>query len=320
MTFNTPSPFSTNIPNFQTAWDSTSLGWFKTCPRKYQYQMIESWSPRSKGIHLAFGGWYASGVERYAHHRASGLAHDDAVLKVIAWALEETGVYIPVEGEPLLEWTPWDSGDPYKNRYTLLRSLVWNMDDREHSPWHTVILANGKPAVELSFNFPAFTIEGETITLSGHMDELVENNGQIWVKDDKTTKAELNAQYFAQYTPHNQMSLYTIAGKIVTALPIAGVLIRAAQIQVNNTRFATQQAPRTPSVLAEWMHDTELLIRRAREYAIAGYWPMNDVSCNDYGGCIFRKVCSVSPSHRKSWLETDFVKRVWNPLLARGDV
>ena len=38
----TTSPFlpATHI---QYAWDSTSLGYLKTCPRLYQYIMIEGW-------------------------------------------------------------------------------------------------------------------------------------------------------------------------------------------------------------------------------------------------------------------------------------
>jgi hypothetical protein len=309
------SPFSTNIPNFQTSWDSTSLGWFKDCPRLYYYQMIERWQPKSKGIHLAFGGWYASGVERYAHHIASGLDHEEAVMRVVEWALKVTG-----ERDEEGKWIAWESGDDFKNRYTLVRSLVWNMDDRLDSHWNTVILANGKPAVELSFNFHAFDLDGEAISLSGHMDELVENNGQVWVKDDKTSKGQLDARYFQQYTPHNQMSLYSIAGKIIYGDKISGVLVRGAQIGVGFTRFATGQVPRTEAVLNEWLEDTKHYVRSARDMAINNYWPMNDKSCDKFNGCPFRRVCAVSPNHRKSWLEADFVKREWNPLVARGDI
>lgn len=602
-----PSPFSTTIPNFQIAWDSTTLGWFKKCPRLYQYQMIEGWTPRNKGIHLAFGGWYASGVERYAHARASGADHNAAVLTMVKWAMTATGEWIAnpecemcmgdgasrfacdPEGTrcPCVKWTPWESNDEFKNRYTLIRSLVWNVDDWDGSPWETVILANGKPAVELSFNFPVFEVEGETISLSGHMDKLVTNGGTTFVMDDKaqpvwckiltskgwkqigeltvgneiagrdgkfypvtalhpkgtvpaykvkfsdwsetycaidhlwrinvnnrwqtvnfrellanpikakrsriptcdviqhtekklpvdpyllgallgdgylggnsvqfttsradlivkvneavtrmgdkfrkspannlcwtitnerhcatlwglqelglwgklsagkfvppvyltasitqrqallnglldtdgswhgasrryqtmskqlahdvaslarslggsaaitlqprnmyrvslrvagesiyqprkkffhsfervadaecvcieiaspdhlyitddyivthnTTKSALNAQYFSQYSPHNQMTLYTIAGKVVYQRPVAGVLIRAAQIQVGFTRFATQQATRPEAVLTEWLGDFRHYVTLARQFALANHWPMNDTAC-----------------------------------------
>lgn len=310
-----PSPFSATLPAFQVAWDSTSLGWLKTCPRLYQYQMLEQWSPRSKGIHLAFGGWYAAALERYAHLRAEGTSHDAATVSVVRWLLAET--WLPADtltGTP----GPWESNDPYKNRYTLVRSFVWNVEERLTSPFTTYIRPNGAPAVELSFNFSAFHIGGEEITLSGHLDEVVEADGQRWVRDDKTTKSALNAQYFSHYTPNNQMSLYSIAGKIILNEPVRGVLVKAAQIGVGFTRFVTQQVTRTEAVLSEWMNDTEFWITQARGFALKGYWPMNDLSCDKFGGCPFKKVCSVSPSHRAAWLEQDFVRHEWNPLKARS--
>lgn len=310
------SPFSANIPNFQTHWDSTSLGWFKTCPKLYQYQMLEQWSPRHRSIHLTFGGLYASGVEHYARYRAENCTHDDATLRMVRYILESSG-----ERSPDGLWTAWSPGDHpdanIKNRYTLVRSLVWNCEERNASALRTVILANGQPAVELTFNFAAFEIEGETISLSGHMDELVEANDQYMVLDDKTTKGPLSASYFRQYTPNNQMSLYAVAGKVILDKPISGVMIKAAQIGVTFTRFQIGQASRPASVLAEWLEDTKAWITLARTYAIAGRWPMNDKSCGNYGGCPFQKVCAVSPSHREAWLQDDFVKSEWNPLIPR---
>lgn len=312
----TPSPFSSNIPKFQTVWDSTSLGWLKTCPRLYQYQMLEHWTPRSTGIHLKFGQLYASGLEHYAHSSTGGASHDDAVQVMVKWALENSGEYTPTDGNEA-QWTPWESGDAYKNRYTLIRSLLWNVDDLADSPWKTLILANGRPAVELSFNFEAFTLHGEAIHLAGHMDKIVENAGQVYVSDDKTTKGPIDAHYFRQYTPHNQMSLYALAGKIILGQPVSGVLVRAAQIGVTFTRFATAQVPRPAAVLTEWLDDAKYWIGQAREFALAEHWPMNDKACY---WCDFKKVCGVSPSHRQAWLEQDFVKFEWNPCVPRGDI
>lgn len=300
-----PSPYSLNIPNFQIAWDSTSLGWLKTCPRLYYYQKILNWSPRAKGIHLTFGQHYAAGVETYAREVAAGATHDEATLRMVRAIMVASADFI--------------SDDPIKNRVTLIRSLIWNVEDRLGTPYKTLVLANGNPAVELSFSFEAYRIEGEPIYLAGHLDEAVENGSNIWVKDDKTTKSALNAQYFRRYSPDNQMSLYSVAGRIILERPIAGVLVRAAQIGVNFTRFATQTIPRSPAVLAEWLEETKWWITQAREMAIHNYWPMNDKACSDYGGCPFQGVCSVSPSHRAAWLKEGFEQRDWNPLEARGE-
>jgi hypothetical protein len=296
--------------------------------------MLQGWEPRNKGLHLVFGGLYAGGVERYAHARAKGASHQDSTVAMVKWALEASGERhhdpdCPTSMPPYdaactcgqNHFTPWhDEAHPdsnIKNRYTLIRSLVWNVEERLTSPFKTHILANGKPAVELSFNFPFTEIRGELVTLSGHLDEVVKAEGDLWVRDDKTTKSALDANYASQYTPNNQMSLYSVAGKIVLANPVRGVLVKAAQIGVNFTRFKTFQVPRPPGVLAEWMEDTKRWITLAHQYAEANYWPMNDKSCFL---CSFKKVCAVSPSHRAAHLKEDFVKRTWNPLDARGDI
>lgn len=314
---NAPSNFSTLTPNFQTAWDSTSLGWLKRCPTLYKRTAIDGWTSRHQGIHLRFGGLYAAALERFAHSKASGESHDTAVLRMVRWALENSG-----ERDEDGVWVPWDpSPDPdanVKNRYTLLRTLVWNADERQTSPFTTLILANGKPAVELSFNFAFTEIDGEAISLSGHLDEVVEAASDIYVRDDKTTKNALGASYFAQYTPNGQMSLYTVAGKIILDRPVRGVLVKAAQIGVNFSRFQTAQVPRPQAVLDEWMADTRFWITQAKRFAEADHWPMNDASCFL---CGHKKICAVSPSHREAHLAVDFIKAPrWNPLIARGDI
>jgi len=315
MMIDAPSPNSKSLPAFQIAWDSTSLGWLKTCPQLYAYQR-EGWTTKARSIHLVFGGLYASGVERYAHARASGASHDTACIAVVRWVLENAG-HRDTEGQ----WHPW-TPDPTspdastKNLYTLIRSLIWNFEDRLGTPFSTLILANGKPAVELTFNFDFAELHGETISLSGHLDEVVEYEGGRYVKDDKTTKGALDANYRSHYSPDNQMSLYSIAGRVILDAPIKGVLVRATQVGVNFNRYATFIVPRPKAVLDEWMADTLVWIKHAREYAEANHWPKNDKSCHL---CAFKSVCSVSPAHRRSWLESDFIKQPpWNPLAARG--
>ena len=283
--------------------------------------MILKWQPKRKGLHLTFGSLYASGVEAYAKYRALGMTHDEATLNMIRTVLEMAG-----ERDADGTWHPWNPEPDHpdaklKNRYTLIRTLVWNVEDCKGSAYETIIKANGKPAVEESFNFYAFDVGDSAIALSGHFDKVVRHTGtgDIYISDDKTTKSQLNAQYFRRYAPDNQVSLYSIAGKIVLNLPVKGVLIRAAQILVEGSRFATQEIPRNPAVLEEWLDDTKYWVGQAQSFARDNRWPRNDKSCNDFGGCAFQQVCNRPASHRPAWLREDFVKRPWNPLEARGE-
>src|SRR5215469_5106362 len=135
-----PSPFMPGTKQ-QFAWDSTSLGWLKTCPRLYQYSMIEGWRPKQPSIHLHFGLLYHAALERYDRFRAEGLTHEDALRETTRQALVDSW---PWDFEPLERDT--------KNRETFIRSVVWYLDEfGENDTCETVILNNGKPAVELSF-------------------------------------------------------------------------------------------------------------------------------------------------------------------------
>lgn len=310
-----PDMWSPTIPNFPLFWDSTMLGLLKECPKKFHYQIILGFQPKGLNVHLYFGQLFHAGLERYEHARAAGQDHDAATLAMVKWTMEASGLR-DEDGT----WTPWESGDPIKNRYTLVRSLVWRVEDRLASPLATVILANGKPAVELSFRFHAFDLGSEPITFCGHLDRLVHFEAANWVEDHKTTKGALDARFFASFTPHNQFSLYTIAGRVVLGDKCQGVMVAGVQVGVGFTRSAVRSVPRPAPVLDEWLADAQWWITQARSMALANHWPMNDKSCGNYFGCAFAKVCGVSPHHRPSWLKMDFDPWTWNPLILRGDV
>jgi hypothetical protein len=53
--------------------------------------------------------------------------------------------------------------------------------------------------------------------------------------------------------------------------------------------------------LRHWLHNAET-------YATNGYWPQNDTSCDKFGGCKFREVCSRSPKVRDAYLKATFDK------------
>ncbi len=315
----TPSPYSPTIPHFQLAWDSTSLGAFKTCGEYYRLTQLEGWTTRTRSIDLVFGGAYASSLEHYAHALASGLDIQAATRVAVRHALSTTwGADFPDPdtGEP----GPW-IGDNIKNRATLVRSVIWNIEAFRDSPFHIHLDTLGKPMVERTFNFAFTELGGELITLNGHLDAVLEEDTsgepRLWVMDDKTTRNSLGASYFERFTPDNQMSLYSIAGRIVLNRPVAGVMVRAAQVGVNFTRFEQRPILRTQAVLEEWLEDAKHYITLARQYAEQDRWPHNDKSCFL---CAFKRVCGVAPAHRKGTLMMDFEQRVerWNPLAARG--
>jgi hypothetical protein len=113
------------------------------------------------------------------------------------------------------------------------------------------------------------------------------------------------------------MSLYSLAARAIYKVPIKGVIIDTCQIQVTFSRYIRGFTYRSDTQLDEWLQDTRHWFALAVKYAEQNYWPQNDKSCNLYGGCVFRKVCSKSPEIRQVFLESDFHIEPWNPLERR---
>lgn len=324
-----PSPFLPGT-KVQYAWDSTSLGLLKTCPRLYQYTIIDGWANKGESVHLRFGLEYHQALQEYDVSRANGVKHEDAIHDVIAALMVRTFGWAP---------DPDTKAGKYKNRSSLISLVVDYLDHFVDDPAKTYIKSDGTAAVELSFRFEldwgprqgkvhgrADDGEGyhpnQPYLLCGHLDRVVEFNDQLLVMDRKTTTTTLGSYYFDQWEPHNQMTLYTLAGGVVLGSPIKGVIIDAAQIMLETpNRFVRGFTYRTPDQLEEWLDDLKVHLIAAENYAAIDYWPMNDTACDKFGGCKFRGICSKSPQVRERFLKADFTQQPeeerWNPLRSR---
>lgn len=296
----------------QFAWDSTSLTTFKECPRKYFYSIVCGYAPREQSVHLTYGIYLHQAVERYHRAKTEGATHEGALRRTLR--------------AMLLQTFGWNSDDKYKNRYNLIRGMVWYLDAKKDDPAETVVLSNGKPAVELSFRFQL--PEAPDFLYCGHMDRIASYAGELYVFDLKSTKRALYSEFFDQYNPHNQMTGYTLGAKVTFKQPVKGVVIDAVQLGVGNlqspnvgfARFGRGFSLRHPDQLDEWLTTTTYFVKMAARYAEEDFWPMNEAACNNFFGCQFRPVCAKSPRQRKTWLEADYVKREWDPLRIRGDI
>jgi hypothetical protein len=329
MTDPTPSPFLPGT-RIQYAWSSTGLDLLKTCPRKYQYEVIEGWQTRDESIHLRFGIEYHHALQDYAIARAGGASHEDGIRAAVR-ALHSR-VY---------NWNPdrTTRAGRYKNRESIVGLVIDYLDHfGADDPASTYILSDGSPAVELKFAFEldwgpqTFNHEfvdktqhpHQPYLLCGHLDRIVDFHDDLYVMDRKTSLTTLGSYYFDQWTPSNQMTLYSLAGKVMLNQPVKGVIIDAAQVLLEKPNaFARGFAYRTEDQLAEWLTDLRYYLREAEDFASAGYWPQNDTACNKYGGCPFREVCSAAPNVREAYLTARFDRvtdnqAAWNPFYDRG--
>lgn len=287
----------------QFAWDATSLKLAEECPRKYYYTMIERWYSPKRSIHLEFGGIYATALEHFYKLKFSGMSIEDALESVVLEAL-------------IASWHDgkWYPEETLKTRENLIRTIVWYVDEFRNEEMKVITLSDGRPAIEHSFSLEV----DDGYMFCGHLDRIVEWGHNPYVMDQKTTKSTISSYYFDGYNPDIQMSMYTFAGKMIFHLPVKGVIIDAAQIAVGFTRFMRGPTFRSQGQLNEWYDDMLLLIENTRRMTKENHFPMNTSSCGNYGGCLFRPICSRDPSVRENFLKADFVQgRVWDPLERR---
>ena len=309
------SSFSRQLPGLQLGIDSTSLGEFKTCPRKYFYSIICGYQPRQQSVHLTFGLLLHSGVETYHRARSEGNSHEDALDWTLDNGLKATWV------RELNR--PWSADHPQKNRLSLTRALVWYLDQYKDDALKVVHSADGKPLVELTFKFDSgyrAKATGEAFTLCGHLDRIVETSQNRFVADVKTTTHQLAPRYFEQFDPDNQFSLYSLAGKVAFEQDVKGVIVDALQIGTGFIRMHRHLISRDSAKLDEWLADLEVWLSAMEQSAVSRKWPMNDKACGLYGGCPFREVCASSPTSRRQILDSQFKRRTWDPLITRGDI
>lgn len=283
-------------------WDATALAAFRECERKYEYMMIRGLRPKAESVHLSFGKFYTEALELYYILTTNGSTHELALVDTVLQTLRKTA--------------DWHSSHPSKNRFCLIRTIIFYLMEFEHDPAETLILSDGSPAVEVPFSFQF----SDEVILTGRFDRIVRLNGEIFISDHKTTGSTPGPHYFAQWSPNVQMSLYSIAGQIILDSPIAGVILNVAHIGAGFSRFHRGTIYRSKEQNEEWLRDLDYWIEASDRAKARHYWAMNDTACHKYTGCQFRELCSRAPSVRELFINTDYEVRPWNPKTTSEEI
>lgn len=292
----------------QFAFDSTSIGLYKTCARKYYYSIVLGYEPRIMAPPLAFGIALHTVMETWEKLLFRQVDKHTALIHVIRLA--------GLLGDKL---TP---GDTSRSKETLVRSIVWYLDVFWEDKATTVRLPNGKPAVEMHFQLPFMNYCEHEVFICGHIDRLAQWQGKVYVSDFKTTKYQLDNRFFSQFKPNTQLPLYLTACHLIAETiqdfpPAHGVIVDGVQLGVNFSRFVRQIIPFSLEEINEYIIDLKYWITQAMDACKSNYFPQNTESCQKYSGCQYLEICSKSPARRDLFLNGNFVKRTWDPLIPR---
>jgi hypothetical protein len=308
--------FSTRTAGLQLVWDATSISAFLACPTRYYYSIILGLTPQYKSVHLTFGGAYQRALETYDRERLRGKAHRDAMIDAVAVGYRE-GAALPLDKRP--DNLPVEAPTPppeVKRRDQLVRAIVDHCEQFADDPLETVTLADGTPAVELSFRFDSgIQLCGEEIQLSGHFDRVV----KPWnVLDHKTSKNAVDDKYRMKMELSTQMYQYGFGSSVIRPDEAATttLVIDVVQMLADNVRTSRFPIRYTQPQLREYYDDLSQQLPAAGDYIRNRRFPRNRESCLL---CDFKRICRVDPSIRPHIAATEFARRYWDPATPRTE-
>ena len=315
-------------PRLQIAWDATSLRSLMTCPRKYEYEILQGRKNGNEAMRFGLVYHAAKEILDASIARNPTADIDECLINAIEYVWTETEKWGTEDDIPCT--------DNARTRYTLVRGLVWSLEALGTDILTPFEFPDGTLGIELSWRVPlpikytsyrdmdrafAGKIEGweaKPYLLCGHFDGLVNFQIDHYILERKTTKQTLKSWFFKQYSPDVQISTYDLAADLMyQTLDIRGVIVEAMQTAVGFSRYLRQPIKRTPEQRSEFLEEIIHYIKKAEEYAESGVYPKNEAVCGLYGGCAYRKICSLSPSVRQDFLESGFKVDKWNPLKIR---
>jgi hypothetical protein len=291
-------------PLFPVAIDSTLLAAFRACPQRAFRQYIEHWKPAEESVHLIAGGAFADGIEearRSFYER--GEAPEQSVANGLRALIGKYGDFeCPPESGKSLERVA-GALEFYFDRYPLGQDGA--------TP---ITFADGRRGIEFSFAQPLpinHPVTGDPLLYTGRSDMVAEAYQGIFIYDEKTTSS-LGASWSKQWDLRSQFTGYCWAAQQYGLEP-TGVIVRG--VSILKTKYDTQEVMtyRSDMEIDRWLGQVVRDIQRMIKCWEEGYWDFDlDHACTEYGGCAFTTICkSANP---ENFLETFFVKRVWDPL------
>lgn len=291
-------------PYFPVAIDSTILAAFRSCPQRAFRQYIEHWKPATDSVHLIAGGSFADGVEQARRSfYEQGASAEDSVASGLSALITRYGDFeCPADSAKSLERTAGALEFYFENYPLGADGAV------------PIKFADGRHGIEFSFAQPLpinHPVSGDPLLYTGRSDMIAEAFQGIYIYDEKTT-SQLGASWAKQWEMRSQFTGYCWAAREFNLAP-SGVVVRG--VSILKTKYDTMEVVtyRSPYEIDRWLQQVVRDIQRMIQCWEAGYWDYNlDHACSEYGGCAFTSICkSADP---EAWLNTYFVKRVWDPL------
>lgn len=304
--------------------DSTMMSCFRSCPQKFYLEFILGLRPTGLSVDLHAGACFASALENvYIAHYRDGRTLEHSLAVAHGAYLQQWGDFVPLKDTPKSKERVWEAVEEYFK--------VYGLETDQVQPY----FVDGKPSMEFTFAIPlgpendrpvwsdveppaGFPLHpsGQPFIYAGRLDLLGH-----WVpakkfvgRDEKTTTS-IGASWADQWSLRSQFKGYCWAlqqfGLPVDTICVRGIGILKTKFTIGHEAEAFKTYSRWE--IARWHEQLRRDLWRLRRAWDEGYWDWNlGDSCNSWGGCTFRDLCTSE--HPERWF-AQFSQKRWNPLL-----
>jgi len=282
--------------------DNTSRSDFVSCPRKFYIGRVLNLHPSAKSIHLHAGGAYATGLETL---RRAYYVEDRPLPEALAEGISDL----------IRAYGNFDPGTSPKTLWNMVAALAFYC---ERWPLATDYIKPAKLGNQYGIEYSdAIPLEdcihptsGMPILYGGRCDMIGAYHGQLFIEDDKTTTS-LGQRWLSQWELASGITGYVWMTQM-RGYKVQGAILRGVSILARHNEGAESIQYRKSWELERWRTQLSRDIKRMIQCWNEDYWDFNlDHSCNDFGGCPYRKVCT-SPRPEK-WLAT-LKESHWSPI------
>ena len=186
-------------------------------------------------------------------------------------------------------------------------------------PYEAYVI-DGKPAVEKKFSLVVHEDDKLIVELFGTIDVILRHvvTGDVFPADHKTV-GFLNfggSSYFDREKPSHQYTGYLWGAREVFGIDTNKFMVNIVEKKAKpktaaakGVSFPRQITERTEDDFADFREAIVYTVRQYLEARRTGVWPMGPTgSCNSYGSCSYRNVCSVPKAMRNTLLQNKFIK------------
>ena len=305
--------------------DSTLIKTYRACQKKYDYFQNHRYVKKSRSTAPSFGIAMHEGIAQFRLQRKKLIPYPSAIEIGQAALQQSYQKHMPAESQSEVMT---DDRCSLNNAIRLYHGFCQHYESIGYKYHYVEIpfaLYLGKikiPNLDIDDTWSGW-IEKDVIYV-GIIDAIIESNGITYVNDLKSTAMNITENYLNGYQMDQGLIGYTIAARELLGIDTHHALIHAFWVQKEaktkagkplDEYYHTKPLYFDDEQLAEWTSNTLLTVTEIEQHKLSNQWAMDyAASCNLYGGCDYRGVCSLPPSSRQQRLEMDFRRAIWTPL------